>query len=335
MGNGSSLRSLGQGRRARGAVVALVALLTAGLAILAGASGGAAAAPQADLSLTMSDNADPVFTRAALGYSIEVSNAGPDPAPRVVFTDRFPKGADFRSFNTSQGTCRLQKGVHRVICRLGQLESGSAPVRIAIHLRAPKAPGTISSTAFVKSAKSGIGDPDRANNRHTETTSVIARPAPPKCKGQRAGIVGTDADNVLNGDGANHVIVALGGNDQIFADGGNDLVCAGPGNDLVAGGPGSDRIYGGPENDQLRGEGGNDDVRGGPNGDLLKGGDGSDVLRGKRGRDVLKGKDGSDILRGGRGADILQGGPGDDLLIGGRGNDTCHGGPGNNTFLRC
>src|ERR671934_1528388 len=89
-------------RRARKVGIVGASALLAGVVMLsAGASGGAAATvPQADLSLSMTDNADPVFTGAALGYSITVGNAGPDAALRVVLIDRLPAKAKFRSVKT-------------------------------------------------------------------------------------------------------------------------------------------------------------------------------------------------------------------------------------------
>ena len=60
-----------------------------------------------------------------------------------------------------------------------------------------------------------------------------AAEAKPKCKGQKATIVGTEGDDVLGGKGGSDVIVAKGGNDQIFSGEGDDMVCAGDGDDLV------------------------------------------------------------------------------------------------------
>jgi uncharacterized repeat protein (TIGR01451 family) len=162
---------------------AALAILGCGAALaaatLVGASGGATAkAPQADLSVTVSNIANPVFVGGALGYVIEVGNAGPDPARGVVVSDRYPAGARFRSLAKNRGSCRVRRHVHRVVCRLATLESGagvtSAPFRIGVHLRAPKRPRTVSSTASVRS---NVHDPNHGNNRSTATTSVIRRPA--------------------------------------------------------------------------------------------------------------------------------------------------------------
>jgi Ca2+-binding RTX toxin-like protein len=120
--------------------------------------------------------------------------------------------------------------------------------------------------------------------------------------------VGTNGDDVLNGNAKNNRIDALAGNDTVSAAGGSDKVCGGPGNDKLFGGDGNDQIWGGDGNDELHGQAGNDQ---------------------------LHGQAGADRVDGGPGDDTLGGGPGDDQLNGGPGNDTCNGGPGNDTFVNC
>jgi uncharacterized repeat protein (TIGR01451 family) len=337
MRSGGSLSSLRRRRGAHRGLVVLIALFSGALAMLAGtASGGAALKPEADLFIkSFSDQPDPVFTGAALTYTVEVGNHGPAAATRVILTVGIPQGATFRSADTSQGQCELRKaGRDHVFCRIGRVEPG-ATVTVHVHLSAPAVARTYSTRAFVESAKGGTRDPDSANNRRTEHTSVAARPPRPACKGEPATRVGTNGDDVLIGNPGNNTILALGGDDRILPDGGNDLVCAGPGDDLVRAGSGADRVYGGPGHDRVRGEGDDDVLRGGPKGDVMKGGAGGDVLRGRRGLDTLRGKDGADVVRGGRGADTLFGGRGADILVGGRGNDHCHGGAGHDTTIRC
>ena len=96
--------------------------------------------------------------------------------------------------------------------------------------------------------------------------------APPKCHGQVATIVGTNASETLLGTPGRDVIVALGGNDVIRARGGNDVVCAGRGADEVWGAYGNDKLYG--EADRVYAD------QGGPGiaGDTLRGGPGDDLL---------------------------------------------------------
>ena len=92
-----------------------------------------------------------------------------------------------------------------------------------------------------------------------------------------ATIVGTGANNTINGTSGRDVIVALGGLDTIDGKGGDDVICGGDGPDTVSGGDGKDWIDGGA---------GNDDLNGGNGDDFLDGGLGSDSIRGDGGRDT-------------------------------------------------
>jgi uncharacterized delta-60 repeat protein len=71
-----------------------------------------------------------------------------------------------------------------------------------------------------------------------------------RCKGKRAGIVGTRSADRLYGTPRRDVIAALGGDDVVRGRGGNDLICGGRGNDDMVGGPGKDRLAGGPGRDR-------------------------------------------------------------------------------------
>jgi uncharacterized repeat protein (TIGR01451 family) len=327
---GGNVKSRGPRSRARGAVAIVVGLLAAGLVILAGPTAGAAA-PQADLSVAVTDNPDPVNADSVLTYSETVANAGPDLAKRVVLTDHLVKNIEFRGTHTPQGVCRFHKAHHTVRCELRALDPGQSII-VTIRVTAPPSGGQIQSRTVVKSA---AHDPNPANNRHTEPTTVIAPTPPAMCQGERAGIHGGPGDDTLRGGAGNNVVAAFGGNDQIFPDGGNDLVCAGGGDDQVVAGSGNDRVYGGDQVDRIQGEGGDDNLRGGDGPDVMLGGDGADILRGQLGTDVLRGRDGNDILRGGPKVDSLYGGKGNDVLIGGAGHDHCFGGAGHNTYIHC
>lgn len=267
-------------------VMAVVTLLLMAFATRAEAA--------ADLALTKSDTPDPVVQGTNLTYTIQVTNAGPDPATNVLVTDTLPGQIDFVSATPSQGTC--DRTGDTVICNLGTVNSGAtATVTIVIQ---PKKTGTISNTALVASTPP---DTNAANNQDTETTTVSS-------KGQGQGqkkvqvscatptIAGTAGDDVITGTDRADVIATFGGNDQVFALGGKDLVCTGAGFDLVLGGFGGDRIKGGTFADRLIGNAG------------------GDVLKGKAGRDRLRGKAGNDLLNGGPNRDSCKGGAGRDVL---------------------
>jgi Ca2+-binding RTX toxin-like protein len=104
-------------------------------------------------------------------------------------------------------------------------------------------------------------------------------------------IIGTDCDDMIQGDSGNNIIFTLAGNDE--ANGGN-------GNDIIYAGSGEDRLYGAK---------GNDVLVGGLGTDLLDGGPGNDIILGGPGNDLLIGGPGNDVITAGAGASIMYGGP--------------------------
>jgi uncharacterized repeat protein (TIGR01451 family) len=279
---------------------AVLAAAAAGIAAVVTAPGGAdkagaQAVDPADLSLAKTDSPDPVIRREVLTYTLEVENAGPDPATNTVVEDQLPSSVDPLSADTSVGTCDTQGKA--VTCELGELAS-AATATVTITVR-PKNAGQIANTASVQS---DVADPQTANNVDAETTTVERppkKPKPARCKKRRADIVGTSAGETLTGTDDSEVFKAKGGDDRIEAGGGHDVICAGGGNDFVhAGG-------------------------------------GNDFAKGQRGGDTLKGSRGGDTLKGNRGPDNLKGGRGNDLLAGGKGRDSCRGGRGRDTERSC
>ncbi len=138
-------------------------------------------------------------------------------------------------------------------------------------------------------------------------------------------LIGTDADDDLNGDGNDNII---------FGKGGDDLVSGSGGHDIVFGGDGDDGVLGGDDEDDLFGNDGADFIDGGAGRDRLFGGDGMDVIDGGAGNDYLFGGDGDDILTGGAGNDQAWGNDGDDIFVAeaGDGNDRYNGGAGTDTL---
>ncbi|MEL7184533.1 MAG: spondin domain-containing protein, partial [Pseudomonadota bacterium] len=119
-------------------------------------------------------------------------------------------------------------------------------------------------------------------------------------------VVGSAADDIVNGNGGRDVIFGGDGWDELSGGRGRDFLFGGAGDDVLDGGHGRDFLFGGT---------GSDDLIGGRGRDVLKGGDGDDNLSGGQGRDVLKGGTGDDVLAGGTGRDKLSGGAGDDVFL--------------------
>jgi uncharacterized delta-60 repeat protein len=104
------------------------------------------------------------------------------------------------------------------------------------------------------------------------------------------------------------------GRDKIVGTAANDTLEGNGGRDFIDGGLGADLIIGNAGNDQLRGQGGADHIYGRA---------GNDHLQGNGGNDRLDGGDGIDTLRGGAGNDIFAAaGGGVDQLFGDAGSDS-------------
>jgi uncharacterized repeat protein (TIGR01451 family) len=118
----------------------------------------------ADLSLTQSDDPDPVAAGQTLTYTITVSNAGPDAADNVVVTDTLPSGV------TLESTRGCSEDPHAVpACRLGSIAAGASAqytVKTTVHADAT---GTLANRVAVAA---DIVDPDTSNNVFTENTAV-------------------------------------------------------------------------------------------------------------------------------------------------------------------
>ena len=137
--------------------------------------------------------------------------------------------------------------------------------------------------------------------RLTHTLTITDDERRLKCGGKPATMVGSNANNTLNGTAGADVIVGRGGNDTINGKGGADTLCGSGGSDTIAGGNGADTIEGGLGNDTLKGDGG---------------------------RDAVKGQGGKDRLSGGSGVgDACDGGPGVDALLPSHGCETVAGVP--------
>jgi Ca2+-binding RTX toxin-like protein len=63
------------------------------------------------------------------------------------------------------------------------------------------------------------------------------------------GVIGSQFDDVLQGDDANNDLAGLGGRDNIHGGAGSDTVQGGDGDDTLNGGEGADRLTGGAGND--------------------------------------------------------------------------------------
>ena len=122
--------------------------------------------PAADLSITKTDNPDPVLTGQTLTYTLTVLNQGPSGATNVTVTDTLPGNVTFVSATPSQGTGCTQAG-GKVTCGLGAIASGNTATLTILLI--PQAGGSLTNTATVAAAEA---DPDGNNNKVTQDTTV-------------------------------------------------------------------------------------------------------------------------------------------------------------------
>lgn len=171
-------------------------------------------------------------------------------------------------------------------------------------------------------------------------------------------VVGTQYNDVINGNDKDNMLVGYKGDDTISGGDGNDTLLGGVGKDNISGGKNDDTLSGGDGTDTLDGGEGNDtvnyqldtdDKNGGPGGagfdihldwgtvqsrstgavvDTLKsienavGSNSGDAITGDGGANVLVGAGGNDTINGGGGNDVLSGGSGNDTIDGGADTDT-------------
>ena len=120
----------------------------------------------ADLSITKSDDPDPIAVGVPLTYTIDVANDGPAPATAVRVTDTLPSDVTLTSITPSQGSCDEST----VICTLGSIGRGGT-ARISIVVDPGSTPRTLTNTARVSSE---LRDPDESNNSAIATTQMVA-----------------------------------------------------------------------------------------------------------------------------------------------------------------
>ncbi|MEM9430413.1 MAG: hypothetical protein AAGA32_13070, partial [Pseudomonadota bacterium] len=149
----------------------------------------------------------------------------------------------------------------------------------------------------------------------------------PDLVAEAEGLADTIAERAADHEGTSIDVDSTGeatGSDAgelIRGDGGRNVINGADGTDIVLGGGGRDMIDGGDHADDLSGEGGADDIDGGHGFDNISGGAGADDLSGGRGRDTIQGDSGDDVIAGGGLQDLLVGGSGDDIMKGGARED--------------
>lgn len=122
-------------------------------------------ATEADLSVSQTDQPDPVLVEQELTYTLTVHNAGPSIAAFVWLTDTLPGEAILVSATPDQGSCSPGSVV---TCELGYLMSGaSVEVEVVVI---PQAEGSIANTVVVAT---DTYEEHLADNTNIENTLVL------------------------------------------------------------------------------------------------------------------------------------------------------------------
>ncbi len=124
-------------------------------------------APKADLSVSLTDNVDPVVEGDAVEYRFRVDNAGPSAATGVTVATTVPADATVAAADG----CTQAGSV--VTCALGSVASGASATGALTVTHGSTGTKTVTSVVG-----SPVADPASGNDSASQTTVVEARPAP-------------------------------------------------------------------------------------------------------------------------------------------------------------
>ena len=125
------------------------------------------APPKADLSVTLTDNVDPVVQGDAVEYRVRVDNAGPNTATGVTVATTVPADA------TVAAASGCSQAAAVVTCAVGDLASGTSATRVLTVTHGSTGAKTVTSVV-----DSPVADPDASDDSASQTTTVEAKPAP-------------------------------------------------------------------------------------------------------------------------------------------------------------
>ena len=125
---------------------------------------------EADLSLSMNAQPNPVQVQSELTYQMIVSNNGPDEAKNINLQNELPNGVQFVSaqVNTETTPCLFEEVSRTVNCTISSLAAGSESVMMTVVV--PNSGGvTLTNTATVNAT---ISDPHLDNNSQSQQVEV-------------------------------------------------------------------------------------------------------------------------------------------------------------------
>jgi uncharacterized repeat protein (TIGR01451 family) len=119
------------------------------------------APPSANLALTSQTSATQIVAGNSFTYTVQLTNAGPDDAADVVFSDLPPAGVTFTSCTSTEGTCTISGGGASL--NLATVPDGDT---VTITIQAVLGTTVIDGATLVNapSVTSSTSDPDTSNN---------------------------------------------------------------------------------------------------------------------------------------------------------------------------
>ena len=121
----------------------------------------------ADLSVGITESADPVTAGDPLTVTLAVGNAGPDDAAGAQLNYILPENVEVDSVTPSQGSCAVSPTA--VTCALGMIPNSGAPtVDVVMSALVP------ATLEHAVSVTSNVSDPSPGNNSATAQTTVDA-----------------------------------------------------------------------------------------------------------------------------------------------------------------
>jgi len=148
-------------------------------AVLALPRAGSASVTSADVSIVKTlVSPDPVHPGDVMSFSITVSNAGPDAAPNVVWSDTLPPKTTLDEFDPPGGsncTSPAAGGTGTISCTIASLAANSSAGPFFIELRPLSNAATITNTATVTT---NAIDPNPDNNSSSATGHIVLNQVP-------------------------------------------------------------------------------------------------------------------------------------------------------------
>ncbi|NOQ77683.1 MAG: DUF11 domain-containing protein [Methylococcaceae bacterium] len=122
----------------------------------------------ADLTVSISDVADPVVAGGEISYELIVTNNGPNNAGTVTIKNTFPPAVSYSNASGTGWSCSHNSGV--VTCTSASLNNGATANTITINGTVTGAvTGAITNSTTISSV---TRDPDENNNTVTEDTTI-------------------------------------------------------------------------------------------------------------------------------------------------------------------